>query len=285
MRHLRTCSLLVAAAAAFAVLVPGAASAQPVSAGTLDVVSEPGDFVGEGLTYHYSTTAGATFTATSDAYGAIRVEYHGPTGDGGTLAFVPPTNQLFTVGTTYTVEPSVTEPTMAVNVNYRGCGFVRGWFTVEDIAYLPDGSLDRFAASFEQHCNGAVEALRGSIALDVAPPGPPLTVTQDLKANGTVVKSTGVATIRGTVTCSKPTYAYIGATLTQVRKGVQTAGTTPVSVSCGPTPVTWSAQVTPTSGKFVVGTALLATTTQATDPETAQLVVVSASRTVQLAKA
>ena len=29
------------------------------------------------------------------------------------------------------------EPTMAVNINYRGCGFVRGWFTVEDIAYQP----------------------------------------------------------------------------------------------------------------------------------------------------
>ena len=55
-------------------------------------------------------------------------------------------------------------------VSERGRGVVPGWFTVEDIAYLPDGSLDRFAASFGQHRNGAVEGLRGSIALDVPRP-------------------------------------------------------------------------------------------------------------------
>jgi hypothetical protein len=283
-RALRTWSLLLATAAAFAALVPGTASAQPVSAGTLDVVSEPGDFVGEGQTYHYDTTAGATFAATSDTFGAIRIEYHGPTGDSGTLAFIPPTNQLFTVGTTYTVDPSVLEPTMNVNINNRGCAFMSGWFTVEDIAYLPDGSLDRFTASFEQHCNGAVEALRGRIALDVAPPGPPLTVSQSLEATGTVVKSTGSATVAGTVTCSKPTFATIGASVDQVRKGVESDGIAPVTVSCGPTPTAWSATVTPSTGKFVVGTASLATTVQATDPDTAQLLVVRASRTITLVK-
>jgi hypothetical protein len=129
-----------------------------------------------------------------------------------------------------------------------------------------------------------VAALRGRIVLDVAPPGPPLTVTQTLAATGTVVKATGVATVRGTVTCSKPTYARIGVTLTQVYRGVQTAGITPVTVSCGPTPVTWSAQVVPSPAKFVVGTATVDTSTQATDPETALMVVVRASRTIQLAK-
>jgi hypothetical protein len=156
---------------------------------------------------------------------------------------------------------------------------VRGWFTVEDIAYQPDGSLDRFAASFEQHCNGAVEALRGSIALDVAPSGPPLTVNQNLKGTGTVLTSTGLATVSGTTTRSKPTYAYDRVTLEHVRNGVETVGVAPVTVSCGPTPVG------PEPKKFVVGTASLATTTQATDPETAQLVMVPASRTILLAKA
>ena len=42
--------------------------------------------------------------------------------------------------------------------------------------------------------------------------------------------------------------------------------------------------MTPSAGKFVVGTASLATTTQATDPETAHLLVVRASRTIVLAK-
>ena len=283
MRTLRTWSVLVATAAAFAALVPGAASAQPVSAGTLDVVSDPGDFVGEGLTFHYDTTAGATFTATSDAFGAVRIDYHGPTGDSGTLTFIPPTNQLFTVGTTYTVDPSAIEPNMAVAINNRGCGFVRGSFTVEDIASLPDGSLDRFRASFEQHCNGAVEALRGRVALDVSPPGPPLTVTETLKATGTVTR-TGSAIVRGTVTCSKATFAAIGATVVQTRKNVQTEGITPVTVSCGPTPTAWSATVTPTAGKFVVGRASLDTTVQATDPETAHLTVIRASRTIMLTR-
>lgn len=284
-RALRTCSLVIAAAAVFTALVPGTATAQPVTAGTLDVVSDPGDFVGEGQTLHYDAAAGTTFTATSDAYGAIKIEYHGPTGDGGALTFVPPTNQLFAAGTTYPIDPSLLEPVMRIEVNFRGCGFVRGSFTVEDIAYLPDGSLDRFAASFEQHCNGAVEALRGRVALDVAPPGPPLTVTQTLRATGTVVKKTGVATVRGTVTCSKPTVAYVTLTLTQIRKGVQTDGGTGIAVSCGPTPTAWSATVTPLADRYAVGTASLATTTQARDPETSLLVVIPADRTVTLAKA
>ena len=63
-----------------------------------------------------------------------------------------------------------------------------------------------------------------SLLLDVAPSGPPLTVTQKLKATGTVVKSTAAATVHGTVTCSKPTYANIGVTVEQGRKGVETEG-------------------------------------------------------------
>lgn len=102
-----------------------------------------------------------------------------------------------------------------VDINNRGRGFVPGWFTVEDVAYLPDGSPDRFAATFEQHCHRGGRGTGGSIALDVAPSGPTLTVTQNMKATGTVGKSTGSAIVRGSVTCLKPTYASVGAILKQ----------------------------------------------------------------------
>ena len=44
----------------------------------------------------------------------------------------------------------------------RGCGYLSGSFTVDEISWYPDGTLQSFSARFEQHCDDAVPALRGT---------------------------------------------------------------------------------------------------------------------------
>ena len=45
----------------------------------------------------------------------------------------------------------------------RGCNRLTGRFVVLEVAIAPNGTVERFAADFEQHCEDAVPALVGSI--------------------------------------------------------------------------------------------------------------------------
>jgi hypothetical protein len=45
----------------------------------------------------------------------------------------------------------------------RGCNEVTGRFVIHEIAFAADGSVLRFVADFEQHCEGGPPALRGTI--------------------------------------------------------------------------------------------------------------------------
>jgi hypothetical protein len=44
----------------------------------------------------------------------------------------------------------------------RGCNTLRGWFVIDDIAYV-SGALARVKLRFEQHCEGGSAALRGQV--------------------------------------------------------------------------------------------------------------------------
>ena len=50
----------------------------------------------------------------------------------------------------------------------RGCGTFTGAFTVEALAYDPDGGLRTVRVTFEAHCEGLPEALRGTFAFQAA---------------------------------------------------------------------------------------------------------------------
>jgi hypothetical protein len=64
----------------------------------------------------------------------------------------------------------------------RGCQDVRGLFTVHEAELGTDGEVLRFAADFEQHCEGDQPALYGTVRFrsslppPSAPPGKPPTV-------------------------------------------------------------------------------------------------------------
>lgn len=58
---------------------------------------------------------------------------------------------------------SPTTPGLSVSGTGRGCNTLTGRFDVLEAVYGADGSVQRFAANFEQHCEGGTAALRGSV--------------------------------------------------------------------------------------------------------------------------
>jgi len=93
------------------------------------------------------------------------------------------------------------------------------------------------------------------------------TFTFTIGPNVAVNPKTGVVTVSGTIKCSKPGSAELGVSVTQTQKTIgrfttiiQGAGGTSVAL-CGTAPSSWSATITPGSGKFENGTATATVTT------------------------
>lgn len=63
---------------------------------------------------------------------------------------------------------SAGRPGMSVSFANSGCNIITGHFTVVDMQFTPTALLS-FTATFEQHCNGIVPALRGRMRYDAVP--------------------------------------------------------------------------------------------------------------------
>jgi hypothetical protein len=58
---------------------------------------------------------------------------------------------------------SPVRPGLDVSGSGRGCNRLSGRFAILEIAYGSSGDIVRFAADFEQHCEGNTAALRGTV--------------------------------------------------------------------------------------------------------------------------
>ena len=135
-----------------------------VSAGLLSrlrMVSEPGDFIGQGssggtqpLVLNY-TTATSTFSAQTNFDNGVEIRVTDPSVVGGwTLNFAAPGDVPLAPGV-YTGAmrwpfQTAASPGLDVSGNGRGFNQLTGQFTVYDVAYGPGGSVTRFAATFVQ---------------------------------------------------------------------------------------------------------------------------------------
>ena len=59
-----------------------------------------------------------------------------------------------------------TRPGLSLSGDGRGCNTLTGRFTVYDMAVGANGVIDRFSATYEQHCEGAVAAAVGQISIN-----------------------------------------------------------------------------------------------------------------------
>jgi thrombospondin type 3 repeat protein len=152
-RSILGCMLLVC------VLAPTMAHAATL----LTIVSEPDDYVGNGVERTW-TSADATFYALPIGTGhGVNFQFS----SGSTwwyLDFVAPGSETLRPGTYEgaTRANASTGPGLSVSGNGRGCNTVTGRFTIHEVVFDSSNRVLRFAADFEQHCEGMPPALFGA---------------------------------------------------------------------------------------------------------------------------
>jgi hypothetical protein len=283
---------LVLAAALTILLLPGVASAPPAETATLTMVSDSGDYIGQGQTWSYDTAAGDVISATTNG-NTLNAAVTGFNGDWWYLDFDAPNGQTLTAGTTYanaTRYPfNGSGPGLSISGEGRGCNELTGSFTVTEATFGgPDSSyIQDFVATFEQHCEGAEPALRGTISIHNPPAPEPLELGVGVAGDGTVSRVTGRATVHGTVSCSEPVTVNLNGTLTQVVKKTILSGPLGTQVACTPgAPVAWQAVVIPNgTTPFGRGDAEAEVTASAQDPNFGGTATAGATQVVRLRRA
>jgi hypothetical protein len=96
-------------------------------------------------------------------------------------AFSAPAGQPLRVGTyenaTRWLGSPMASPSFSVFVDGRGCNILTGRFVVKEVDVTATGSVTRFWATFEQHCEARAPALRGEIRVTNPPAVPPSSVS------------------------------------------------------------------------------------------------------------
>ena len=127
--------------------------------------SQPGDYIGGGIKQTLTPNDG-TFTLSGNTASNI-VTVHFQSSTWWDLNFAAPSGQIIQQGAyenaTRSPFQSPTEPGLDVSGDGRGCNTLTGRFVVLEAAYSSTNVLERFAADFEQHCEGGGSALFGSI--------------------------------------------------------------------------------------------------------------------------
>jgi hypothetical protein len=131
----------------------------------LTLNSQPGDYIGQGITQTF-TPADGTFSVSTSS-DEVAISFNTPTfSQFWYLNFGSPTTAKFGRGeydgAQRTEFRSPTRPGVDVFGDSRGCNTVTGRFLVSDFALNPDSTIARLAIDFEQHCEGAPSALYGS---------------------------------------------------------------------------------------------------------------------------
>jgi Putative Ig domain len=135
---------------------------------SLSMTSDPGDYIGAGQTWFFTQPADGIFFAQINSENGVSLTFHNaPLSEFWTLDFAAPNNQSLTVGTysgamrfQYQTAGS---PGLQVTGDGRGCNTLTGSFQVLQVVYGFNYNVVAFDATFEQHCEGLVPALRGEI--------------------------------------------------------------------------------------------------------------------------
>lgn len=264
MKPLAIAASLSAAAALFA--GHAQASVVPALSGSLTMTSDAGDYIGQGQNWSYSLPPDS-FSSQIPYNNGVEAIVNAANGDWWYLDFGAPFGAVLTPGT-YTSaarwpfqDPS--QPGLSVSGVGRGCNTLTGSFTVLDATYAPDGSVQTFHATFEQHCEGAAAALRGEVQLRSIPP---LDITLTLDPKGSIKSNSG--TVSGTISCSRTATVFVSGTITQQTKRYgTTSGLFGTTVNCTTSTAPWSAIGSSYSGNpFVAGAATVAASATGNDP-------------------
>jgi hypothetical protein len=144
---------------------PGDQGDAPAS---LEMHSDEGDYIGQGLDYSYATPGDAVYVSgdrhlISASAGPWSLNFSAPPGrrlgDG-------------SYGHARRYPFNDDHPGLDVSGDGRGCNEETGFFVIRRSRFDHDGDLRAVELSFEQHCEGGDPALRGTLRLRVAEQGP-----------------------------------------------------------------------------------------------------------------
>ncbi|HYX87948.1 MAG TPA: PASTA domain-containing protein [Gaiellaceae bacterium] len=127
------------------------------------MTSDQGDYIGQGRSWSYTIANDEIGAGGSRQFVGFGVD--GAQGDWWSADFAPGRGDILAPGTypNATRYPfNGTGPGLDVSGNGRGCNTLTGRFTVNSATWWPDGTLRTFSVTFEQHCEGATPALRGT---------------------------------------------------------------------------------------------------------------------------
>ncbi|HHC72135.1 MAG TPA: hypothetical protein ENK54_04495 [Thiotrichales bacterium] len=143
----------------------------------LGMRSDPGDWIGGGQSYLYFSSDG-TFAASRNFDNGVSISFSSLDGlEWWNLDFAAPFDEPLVPG----VYPGAMRfpfqdpdrPGLDVHGNGRGCNTLTGRFRIHQVEYGTGDEIIRFAATFEQHCEGAIPALRGVILFNAIGPAVP----------------------------------------------------------------------------------------------------------------
>jgi hypothetical protein len=140
----------------------------------LVMTSDPGDAIGSGRPWSFAP-ADSTFAARGSYQYVEGIAYSSD--DYWSVQVAAPSGDSLTAGTTYrnaTGSFDGSGPGLSVSGGGQ-CNTLSGEFTINELLVNTYGEVERFAVSFEQHCNGAAPALRGTYEfrasfVDTTPP-------------------------------------------------------------------------------------------------------------------
>ena len=162
-------------AAVGGLLVAGTAQAQTVTTGTLSFSGDTGDYISQGKSWSYSTSKGDGLSVSSATGSTVSISVNAYNGDWWTLDLDAQGTQVLAPGT-YTAAHRYpfngTGPGLDLSGNGRGCNTLIGSFTVTKAVFGPQGYVQTFDATFEQHCEEGNTAARGQVHIS-NPPAPP----------------------------------------------------------------------------------------------------------------
>lgn len=266
------------------------AQAQTVASGSVSFSGDSGDYITGGQSYSYSVGNGDQLTTSASSDDShVSIDINGYNGDWWYLDFDAPGSDPL-VPATYdgaTRYPfNGAGPGLSLDGNGRGCNTLTGTFTVINAVFGPNGYVQTFDATFEQHCEGGTAAARGEVHISNPPPPAPLELGVAVAGDGTASTVSGDATVHGTVTCNQPVKVTVSATVTQVVKSTIVRGTFSTQVDCTPdSAAAWTGTAVPTgTTPFEKGYAQVDAQASGYDSNYYQTVTVTTSATVQLDK-
>jgi hypothetical protein len=87
------------------------------------------------------------------------------TATGGPLNLSAPSGQILAPGAyngaSRDAFKAPTVPGLDLSGNGRGCNTLTGSFAIQNVVFGPGNNVEKFDATYEQHCEGGTPALRG----------------------------------------------------------------------------------------------------------------------------